>query len=477
MRYLALLAALLPSVAMAQPAGPYGPSTLPGCIVNCTFGGVTRGTTLDLGGAHPATGDDWLDTLIPNTTSISQGAVLSTSGNIAVLGGTRTSDNPGAGSQGAQGLSGFAINDNASQVQTTYSTYLEARRYAGAGTTQTAEHNIINLGSVITPTPYSMVPTGETLGEWLTCGRSDVLSTTNCSAALGFHNNGKPFEKGLVIGSDALDTAVGGIATGGIAIEMADGQQIHWVASDGAAGASITSLVTSGATVAQGIEFTNTGLQYLNSAAVAMLTVGTLNTYVDGFTFTPAATGGVPIISATGTDSNIPIALRTKGSAQPFYFQNSAGATTLQVTPTSSGVNYIVVTGATTGNAPAVKASGSDTNVDLRLTPQGTGVVLAVGPLQFSGHEISTGTNPTLSACGGTPSVNTQATDAKGTITEGTTATGCVATFATAYATAPDCVVSSPSGSAFTSYSVSTTALTIVNASASGNKYSYVCVQ
>jgi hypothetical protein len=82
-----------------------------------------------------------------------------------------------------------------------------------------------------------------------------------------------------------------------------------------------------------------------------------------------------------------------------------------------------------------------------------------------------------LSGCGTSPSISATAGDAHGTITEGTTATGCVMTFATAYATAPDCVLSSPSGNAFTSYSASTTALTIVNASASGDKFTYVCEQ
>jgi hypothetical protein len=86
-------------------------------------------------------------------------------------------------------------------------------------------------------------------------------------------------------------------------------------------------------------------------------------------------------------------------------------------------------------------------------------------------------TKPVLSACGTTPTQDATASDAAGIITEGTTATGCVSTFNKAFNTAPHCVISSPNGAAFTSYSASTTALTIVNASASGNQYAYVCVQ
>ena len=43
--------------------------------------------------------------------------------------------------------------------------------------------------------------------------------------------------------------------------------------------------------------------------------------------------------------------------------------------------------------------------------------------------------------------------------------------------TAPDCTVTSPTGSTLTSYTVTTTTLTLVNVSATGNKYTYHCIQ
>lgn len=86
-------------------------------------------------------------------------------------------------------------------------------------------------------------------------------------------------------------------------------------------------------------------------------------------------------------------------------------------------------------------------------------------------------TAPTLSSCGtGSPVVT--GTNSAGVITVGTSATGCVATFATAYVSAPACAVVSQTAPATTTpaYSVSATAITIVQTSTSGNKYSYVCV-
>lgn len=86
-------------------------------------------------------------------------------------------------------------------------------------------------------------------------------------------------------------------------------------------------------------------------------------------------------------------------------------------------------------------------------------------------------TAPTLTSCGtGSPAV--VGSNVAGTVTTGTTATGCVVTFATAFALAPICVVSSQvaPGTSTPAYSVSTTALTWVQASQSGAKFDYICV-
>ena len=53
----------------------------------------------------------------------------------------------------------------------------------------------------------------------------------------------------------------------------------------------------------------------------------------------------------------------------------AVGSESLRVTPVASAVNYLEVTGAITTAAPSLIATGSDTNIDLKLTPKGTGVV------------------------------------------------------------------------------------------------------
>jgi hypothetical protein len=114
--------------------------------------------------------------------------------------------------------------------------------------------------------------------------------------------------------------------------------------------------------------------------------------------------------------------------------------------------------------------SDLDLNGDLALS----------GTLTYVGHQINTQvTAPTVAQSGGTGSttLDSGATDTKGTATEGTAATGFVVTFHTAYATAPDCVVTSPTGSALTSYTPATGTLTVVNAALTGAKFTYVCIQ
>lgn len=127
-----------------------------------------------------------------------------------------------------------------------------------------------------------------------------------------------------------------------------------------------------------------------------------------------------------------------------------------------------------TGNNTSPGTIGVGTQVpNAALTIGNNGGTADDGHLGFLATAV-----PVLSACGtGSPAVDATANDASGTITEGTTATGCVLTFSTAYQTAPHCVVSSPTANAFTSYTPATTTLTIVNGSASGNKYTYLCTQ
>lgn len=84
-------------------------------------------------------------------------------------------------------------------------------------------------------------------------------------------------------------------------------------------------------------------------------------------------------------------------------------------------------------------------------------------------------TGPTVTSCGGSPAMTPNSNDMGGTITEGTAATGCIITFATAFSNAPSCLVTGQAGLVF-SYAVSASAITVTNVGAlSSTKLDYAC--
>ena len=84
----------------------------------------------------------------------------------------------------------------------------------------------------------------------------------------------------------------------------------------------------------------------------------------------------------TGSDASVNGAIVTKGTG---YIAFAGGATTgsqalrVNMTNAVSTGNLIQIQGAAAGSAPSIQAisgaSGTDTNIDLTLTPKGTGLV------------------------------------------------------------------------------------------------------
>jgi hypothetical protein len=88
------------------------------------------------------------------------------------------------------------------------------------------------------------------------------------------------------------------------------------------------------------------------------------------------ATGNGPRLTSTGSDTDVFMGLVTKG-AGAFQFLTNSGNEQMRVSHTASAVNYVQVTGAATAGRPTISSQGSDTNIDLNLTPKGTGKVNA----------------------------------------------------------------------------------------------------
>jgi len=89
---------------------------------------------------------------------------------------------------------------------------------------------------------------------------------------------------------------------------------------------------------------------------------------------TGSATGGVPLILAQGSDTNVNIATASKGTGY-LAFRTNTSTEQFRVYNTTSAVNRIEITGSIASAAPLIKSEGTDTNIDLTLTPKGTGNV------------------------------------------------------------------------------------------------------
>jgi hypothetical protein len=90
---------------------------------------------------------------------------------------------------------------------------------------------------------------------------------------------------------------------------------------------------------------------------------------------TGAATAQQPTLSAQGSDTNVGLILTTKGVSSLQFRTNNTSNVQAFVAHTGSSVNYVQMTGSVTGASPSYAVAGSDTNVDLALTPKGTGKV------------------------------------------------------------------------------------------------------
>ena len=136
------------------------------------------------------------------------------------------------------------------------------------------------------------------------------------------------------------------------------------------------------------VRFASTTTLDFQVNSLTTLRLGTVASAVNRFSMFPAATGGAPALVATGTDTNIPFEFRSTGTGRQFFTISSAEQ--FEITSTASAVNKLSVTGAATGNAPALSAVGSNTDIDLALAPKGAGLV-KFGTHSALGVEVPSG--------------------------------------------------------------------------------------
>lgn len=136
------------------------------------------------------------------------------------------------------------------------------------------------------------------------------------------------------------------------------------------------------------------GLAYiLDANANEVLKFGSVASAVNELTATNAATGNPAILSATGGDTNIDISLTPKGSGRVRIgairnlttLADANNNEVVTLASVASAVNEFTITNAATGNHPTIAATGGDSNINVVLTPKGSGILVFQGSTTVSG--------------------------------------------------------------------------------------------
>jgi len=96
-------------------------------------------------------------------------------------------------------------------------------------------------------------------------------------------------------------------------------------------------------------------------------------TVVNYLTLTGAASGSAPTISVDGADTTIGLSLSTKGTTS--LQMKPGGTLQAKFLYQAGAVDFLTFIGTTSSIGPIIGVSGTDTNINLNLAPQGTGAV------------------------------------------------------------------------------------------------------
>jgi hypothetical protein len=88
-----------------------------------------------------------------------------------------------------------------------------------------------------------------------------------------------------------------------------------------------------------------------------------------------AATTVAPSFRAEGSDTNIAFGIDTKGTGE-FRITQSFARTIFKAQGAGATVNWLNAVASAAGAPVEFYASGSDTNISVKLTPKGTGTVI-----------------------------------------------------------------------------------------------------
>lgn len=214
----------------------------------------------------------------------------------------------------------------------------------GSGATTTGLTKTVNIGTGGLSGSTTAITVGSANGSTTTMLGSTVIGGLSGNQSLQVNN----------ITNAVNYTQITGAATGAAPTISAQG-------SDANIGLVLTGKGT-GVVALGGTTAANSGVQ-----------VKTTTSSVNYLVLNGGATGSNPAIQTDGTDANVGLTINTKGTGAVLYTINYAPQ--FKINPAASAVNFVQAMGAVTTGAPELSAQGSDANINLKLTPKGTGVL------------------------------------------------------------------------------------------------------
>jgi hypothetical protein len=221
--------------------------------------------------------------------------------------------------------------------------------------------------------------TGENSGTWGQITNTNLLileqaiggysSIAVTSGATLVYSNGA-----LSNGKDAVIKLTGTIA-GAINVVVPDSVEKTYIIQNSTIGAyTVTVKTTSGTGVTWAATDKGTKMVYSDGTNVVDTAFTDLSSDI-----TPQLSG---ILDTNGNDIIVDDAGAIEDDSNNPY---------IRFQKTASAVNYIDVTNQATGSGPAIDAVGSDSNIDLNISPKGIGrVVLGAGKIEQTAEKVTT---------------------------------------------------------------------------------------
>jgi len=243
-----------------------------------------------------------------HTVSTSSG---STAGAGGVLGGIQTLNFTSAATS-ALGVFGFAVANNPTYAANVWGGYFEAHKETLTGSAVGVEIDVKDAG---TTTAAASRPYLQSLTVGLQIGAGaglDPEGQHNIGAAIQIVPNPKQFRTGIVFLGDSLEGTDG--TTGiGTALAMAPYHAMSWFNDSEQVVARIRGTNTASATKTE-LLFASGGVSFLGDAGQTLAAINHVASSVNYISLVPATTLAMPYVGATGSDTNIDLRLLPKGT-------------------------------------------------------------------------------------------------------------------------------------------------------------------